>query len=87
MAERLLTAGLAPVGHEELELGMGEDVLLREPLGQHHVRRLVLHHLRLPLPEDSLLQAAEDVDQGQADVLGHVGGRQYRSERHLWPML
>ena len=83
MTEGLLAAGLAPVGHEQLQLGMGEDVLLRQPLGQHHVRRLVVHLLRLPLPQDPLLQPAEDVHQGRAGLLGHVGGRQHRSKRHL----
>ena len=54
-----MEAGLSSVGDEELEVVVAEDVVLRQPLGQQHVRRQPLHRLSLPLPDDALLQAAE----------------------------
>ena len=83
MTQRLLATGLTSVGHEEPQLRMPENVLLREPIGQHNVGRLVGHCLRLPLPQDSLLEPSEDVEKCQADAVGHVRARQHGAERHL----
>ena len=74
MTERFLATGLTSVRDKKLQLGMTEDILLWKPLGQHHVVRLVLHHLRLPLPEDPLLQSAEDVEEQPPFFFRHFGG-------------
>ena len=52
------------MGDEELEVVVAEDVVLRQPLGQQHVRRQPLHRLSLPLPDDALLQAAKNFQEG-----------------------
>ena len=67
-----LEARLSTMSDEELDIGMSKHLLLWQPLGQHHVVRLVRHVLRLPLPEDALLHPAEDVDQQLPLVLGHL---------------
>ena len=48
---------------EKFGVRMSKDVLLRKPLRKHQVLWLVLHGLRLPLPDDSLLQLAEHINQ------------------------
>ena len=62
VAKRFLAAGLSSVRDKELELRMGENILLRDPFSQQDVVRLSLHLFGLPLPDDPLLQAGEDFD-------------------------
>ena len=67
------------MGDEELEVVVAEDVVLRQPLGQQHVRRQPLHRLSLPLPDDALLQAAENFSE-MLDGCWYIGrkiGRAY----------
>ena len=61
IAERFLEARLSSVGDEDFEVLMGQDVVLRQPLGQENVGWQVSHLTRLPLPDDSLFQSAESV--------------------------
>ena len=74
MTERFLATRLSSVRDEQFELGVSEDILLREPLRQQHVVRLPLHRFRLPLPDHPLLQTAKGV---------HCDGKQIVSQMTL----
>ena len=56
VTKRFLEAWLTPVGNENLDIGVAKHVLLRQPLVKHYVVRLPLHHIRLPFPQNFLLQ-------------------------------
>ena len=47
------------MGDEDFEVVVTKNVILRQPLGQDHVWRQVLHDLRLPLPDNPLFQATK----------------------------
>ena len=68
----LLVAEQAAVGQEESDLGMAQQILLRQPRGQHDVG---WHAVRLAFefPDDSLRQAGERVDEHLLGRLGQVG--------------
>ena len=49
------------MGNENLDIGVAKHVLLRQPLVKHYVVRLPLHHIRLPFPQNFLLQRPKNL--------------------------
>ena len=88
VVESLLETQQTAVSHEDLEVRVGQEVLLGDPGLEDHVTGQVRHLLPVPLPDDRVAQLGEGLEEHLHPLLSHLtrldGGPEGDVDHSLW---